>query len=128
MKLLTLVAKKLYAIIAAIAPKIPALLQMPVATDVAEQPHLPGANLFDLLAQAYRDGTSGVLSLQQQRLQKKYLIRNGIVELAGAALPNYRLLYSKYGVEFIPQGMEDLKPLPSGLLGPVSLVEGSAER
>ena len=51
-----------------------------------------------------------------------------INELAGAALPNYRLLYSKYGVEFIPQGMEDLKPLPSGLLGPVSLVEGWAER
>jgi len=50
-----------------------------------------------------------------------------INELAGTALPDYRLLYSKYGVEFIPQGMENLKPLPSGLLGPVSLVEVSRE-
>jgi len=44
--------------------------------------------------------------------------------LAGTTLPSYRLLYSRYGVEFIPQGMENLKPLPSGILGPVSLVEG----
>ncbi|MBS1803718.1 MAG: glycoside hydrolase [Acidobacteria bacterium] len=51
-----------------------------------------------------------------------------INELAGTSLPNYRLLYSRYGVEFIPQGMEDLKPLPSGMLGPVSLVEGEAGR
>jgi hypothetical protein len=47
-----------------------------------------------------------------------------INELAGTALPNYRLLYSRYGVEFIPQGMGNLQPLPSGLLGSVSLVEG----
>ena len=46
-----------------------------------------------------------------------------INEMAGASLPDYRLLYSKYGVEFIPQGMQHLQPLPSGILGPVSLIE-----
>jgi hypothetical protein len=51
-----------------------------------------------------------------------------INELAGTALPNYRLLYSRYGVEFIPQDMKDLKPLPSGILGPVSLVQGAEEQ
>lgn len=51
-----------------------------------------------------------------------------INELAGSALPDYRLLYSRYGVEFIPQGMEDLKSLPSGMLGPVSLLMGAGER
>ena len=50
-----------------------------------------------------------------------------INELAGTSLPNYRLLYSKYGVEFIPQGMTDLQPLASGILGPVSLVKGSGK-
>ena len=50
-----------------------------------------------------------------------------INELAGTAMPNYRLLYSRYGVEFIPQGMENLKPLPSGMLGAVSLVAGEPE-
>ena len=46
-----------------------------------------------------------------------------INELAGLALPDYRLLYSRYGVEFIPQDMDHLKPLASGILGPITLVE-----
>ena len=46
-----------------------------------------------------------------------------INELAGQALPDYRLLSARYGVRFVPQGMDDLRPLPSGLLGPVTLVE-----
>lgn len=53
---------------------------------------------------------------------------SAINELAGTALPDYRLLYSRYGVEFIPQDVENLKPLPSGILGPVSLVEGAVDR
>ena len=43
--------------------------------------------------------------------------------LAGAALPNYRLLYDRNGVEFIPQDMKNLEPLPSGILGPLTLIE-----
>ena len=50
-----------------------------------------------------------------------------INELAGTTLPIYRLLYSRYGVEFIPQGMDGLQPLPSGLLRAVSLVQGEDE-
>jgi len=46
-----------------------------------------------------------------------------INELAGQALPDYRLLWARYGMRFVPQGMENLQPLPSGLLGPVTLVE-----
>jgi hypothetical protein len=46
-----------------------------------------------------------------------------INELAGTSLPDDRLLYSRYGVEFIPQDMENLQPLPSGILGAVSLIE-----
>ena len=46
-----------------------------------------------------------------------------INELAGTSLPNYRLLYSRYGMLFQPQGMHDLQPLPSGILGPVTLIE-----
>jgi alpha-L-rhamnosidase len=45
-----------------------------------------------------------------------------INELAGTSLPSYRLLYSRYGKEFEPQGMRDLQPLPSGILGKVLLV------
>jgi hypothetical protein len=51
-----------------------------------------------------------------------------INELAATALPSYRLLYDRFGVEFIPQGMEKLQPLPSGMLGPVSLLQGEDKR
>jgi hypothetical protein len=75
----------------------------------------------------FRVNVTKLLKAGENRI--KILVGNtAINELAGSAQPNHRLLYSKYGVEFIPQGMEDLKPLPSGLLGPVSLIEGEAER
>lgn len=43
-------------------------------------------------------------------------------EMAGRALPDYRLLNSRYGARFAPQDTEDIRPLPSGLLGPVRLL------
>ena len=46
-----------------------------------------------------------------------------INELAGQPLPDYRLLWDRYGKLFEPQGMQNLHPLPSGILGPVRLVE-----
>jgi hypothetical protein len=48
-----------------------------------------------------------------------------INELAGKALPDYRLLWDRYGKRFEPQDMQDLHPLPSGLLGPVTLIENT---
>jgi hypothetical protein len=48
-----------------------------------------------------------------------------INELAGHPQPDYRLLSARYGVRFVPQDMQNLQPLPSGLLGPVTLVESS---
>ena len=47
--------------------------------------------------------------------------------LAGQALPDYRLLWDRYGMLFVPQDMQDLKPLPSGMLGPVRLVRTRSE-
>jgi len=45
-----------------------------------------------------------------------------INKLAGTSLPDYRLLHSGFGKEFEPQGMRDLQPLPSGILGKVCLM------
>jgi hypothetical protein len=45
--------------------------------------------------------------------------------IAGRALPDYRLLNNRYGERFVPQGMENLKPLPSGILGHPQIVFGS---
>jgi len=45
-----------------------------------------------------------------------------INELAGRALPDYRLLNARYGQRFLPQDTDNLEPLPSGLLGTLRLV------
>ena len=43
-------------------------------------------------------------------------------EMAGQALPDYRLLWARYGVRAVPQDMKEVRPLSSGLLGPVTLL------
>ncbi len=42
--------------------------------------------------------------------------------LAGRRLPDYKLLNLRYGDRFQPQDMQNLQPLPSGLLGPIRLI------
>jgi hypothetical protein len=44
-----------------------------------------------------------------------------INSLAGQTLPDYRLLKDRHGDLFSPQDMNDLQPLPSGLLGSVQI-------
>jgi hypothetical protein len=42
--------------------------------------------------------------------------------LAGESLPDYQLLWARYGKRFAPQDMENLHPQPSGLLGEIQLI------
>ncbi len=44
-----------------------------------------------------------------------------INSMAGRALPDYRLLNDRYGERFVPQGMDNLQPLESGLVGGLRL-------
>ena len=44
-----------------------------------------------------------------------------INELAGKTLPDYHLLNDRYGQRFVPQDMDHIQPLPSGLVGEVKL-------
>nr|HEV7953218.1 glycosyl hydrolase [Candidatus Acidoferrales bacterium] len=50
-----------------------------------------------------------------------------INELSGRALPDYKLLNSRYGERATPQDMKDLQPLPSGILGRVRLIAAQAQ-
>ena len=50
-----------------------------------------------------------------------------INEMAGEALPDFRLLWERYGERFTPQDMQNLVPLPSGILGPVRLMKISSQ-
>jgi hypothetical protein len=36
-------------------------------------------------------------------------------------LPDYRLLNLRYGTRFEPQDMDEIRPVPSGLLAPVTI-------
>jgi hypothetical protein len=51
-----------------------------------------------------------------------------INQMAGRALPNYRLLWDRYGQLFVPQDMQNLQPLPSGITGRVTLIETDPAR
>jgi hypothetical protein len=42
--------------------------------------------------------------------------------MAGQSPPDYKLLNLRYGERFTPQDMNNLQPLPAGLLGPVALI------
>jgi alpha-L-rhamnosidase len=46
-----------------------------------------------------------------------------INQLAGQPPRDYSALWKKYGKRFEPQDMENLKPVPSGILGPVRLIQ-----
>ena len=45
--------------------------------------------------------------------------------LSGEGLPDYELLWARYGRRFTPQDMDHLQPAPSGLLGTVELISRS---
>jgi len=69
----------------------------------------------------YELETSGVVHPGVNHL--KIIVGNlAINTVAGHSLRDYKLLNSKYGERFVPQDMENLQPLPSGLVGPLRLV------
>jgi len=97
-------------------------------------PHIPVAEA----AQVYVNGKlAGVVRHPPYRLDVTAFVREGrndlrvivgntaINALAGQAQPDYRLLWDRYGMLFAPQDMRDLKPLPSGMMGPVRLMQST---
>lgn len=42
--------------------------------------------------------------------------------MAGRSLPDYRLLWLRYGTRFEAQDMDQVQPIPSGLVGPIRLI------
>ena len=67
--------------------------------------------------------------LRAGKNQLRIVVGNtAINSLAGSALPDYRLLNDRYGERFRPQGMDNLEPLPSGILGGLRLRVSSRHR
>lgn len=69
----------------------------------------------------YEVEVTGLLKSGDNRI--RILTANTAVNhMAGGALPDYRLLNQRYGKRFDPQDMDKIKPIDSGLLGPIRLV------
>lgn len=51
------------------------------------------------------------------------VMNSALNRLAAGPLPDYRLLSARYGERFQMQGLDLLKPAPSGLIGPITLME-----
>ncbi len=123
------------------------LLDFGEGTVVAKPDPLPEFNLRAYLegpvrdaAEVFVNGTSaGVVWHPPYVVDLTELVKPGknelrivvgntaINTLAGRALPDYRLLNDRYGERFVPQGMENLQPLPSGIVGPLRLKIASME-
>ncbi|HVJ01455.1 MAG TPA: glycosyl hydrolase [Sphingomonas sp.] len=86
---------------------------------------LNGERVGALWAPPYRLDVSRALRPGENLLEVE--VSNTMLNaLAGRAPADYRLLNLRYGERFQPQDQEKVVAAPSGLLGPVSLVEATA--
>ena len=100
-------------------PRMRAWLESPIreSAQIFVNDHAAGS----IWKPPYEVEISSLLRLGSNHL--KVIVGNlAINSLAGQSPPDYRLLNSRYGERFVPQDMENLEPLPSGILGRVRLV------
>jgi hypothetical protein len=68
----------------------------------------------------YRVDVTGLMKSGDNKI--RILVANtAINNMAGKPLPDYRQLNQRYGTRFEPQDMDKIKPVASGLLGPIRL-------
>jgi hypothetical protein len=70
----------------------------------------------------YRIDITALIHPGQNQIQV-HVYNTAINELAGQPPRDYTALNARYGKRFDPQDMDNLKPIPSGLLGPIHLIE-----
>jgi hypothetical protein len=96
-----------------------ALLESPVRE--AAQVWVNGKPAGAVWKPPYRVDVSGLLKSGENTV--RIVVGNlAINALAKGPLPDYKELTAKFGERFQAQDMQDVKPLPAGILGPVRLV------
>jgi hypothetical protein len=109
--------------VAQAGPRLQALLDAPVRD--AAVVYVNGRRAGAAWCPPFSVDVTGLLKPGQNRV--RIVVGNTAINyMAGHALPDYRLLNLRYGVRFEPQDMENLRPLPSGLLGPIQLLAATA--
>ena len=106
------------------ASGIHALLDPPIRE--AAIVYVNGRRAGSLWHPPYRIDISPFVHAGENSLEVR-VYNTAINPLAGEPPRDYTALYAKYGKRFEPQDMNNLKPVPSGLIGPVRLLRESPE-
>jgi hypothetical protein len=101
------------------APGMRALLESPVRESALV--YVNGKLAGSVWHPPYEVDVSRWLQAGSNRLRIE-VANLAINEMAGRALPDYKLLNLRYGKRFDPQGFENLQPLPAGITGAVMLL------
>jgi hypothetical protein len=101
---------------------IHALLDAPIRE--AAIVYVNGQRVGTLWHPPYRLDVSRFVRRGENRVEVR-VFNTAINLLAGQPPHDFKPLYAKYGERFQMQDMENLQPIPSGLFGPISLVEES---
>ncbi len=80
-----------------------------------------GTRVGSLWTPPYRLEVSGALRPGDNTIRVE-VGNTAMNHMAGQSQPDYRLLHLRYGERFVPQDMDQVQVLPSGLLAPVRLV------
>jgi hypothetical protein len=88
--------------------------------------YVNGKKVGSLWHPPYRIDVSALIHEGQNHIDV-HVFNTAINELAGQPPRDYSALHAKYGKRFEPQDMDNLKPVPSGLIGHVSLVQVPAD-
>ncbi len=103
---------------------IKALLDPPVRAVAVV--YINGKRAGSLWHPPYRLDVTALLHPGSNTLEVK-VANTAINHLSGEDLPNYRLLWARYGKRFEPQDMDQLEPVASGLMGPIELIRTSSQ-
>ena len=100
------------------ASGIHALLDPPIRE--AAEIFINGKRVGSLWHPPYRINITGFVHTGENQIEV-HVYNTAINLLAGQPARNYATLNAKYGKRFDPQDMDNLKPIPSGLFGPIFL-------
>lgn len=91
---------------------------------VAAAVYVNGRHAGDLWHPPYELDVSHLLKPGTNQIEVR-VANTAMNEMAGKSLPDYRLLWMRFGRRFVPQQSNLIRALPSGLLGSVTLVRRS---
>jgi hypothetical protein len=104
-------------------PNVPAGMRAMVESPVREaaQVYVNGRHAGAVWHPPYAVDVTGLLQPGRNHIEVR-VANLALNALAGHALPDYRLLWARYGQRFVPQDTALIAPQPAGLLGPVRLL------